>query len=87
MLFKLSISFVVILPIFLSFNSEENISPERQWSQYRGYDSNGTLDNANLPEIWDVSENENINQQVTLFGAQMENRNSRVGLIKPGNMG
>ena len=56
MLFKLSISFVVILPIFLSFNSEENISPERQWSQYRGYDSNGTLDNANLPEIWDVSE-------------------------------
>jgi len=68
MLFKLYISFVVILPIFLSFNSEENISPERQWSQYRGYNSNGTLDNTNLPEIWDVSENENIKWKIEIPG-------------------
>jgi outer membrane protein assembly factor BamB len=34
--------------------------PERQWPSYRGYYANGVLDNANLPENWNVETNENI---------------------------
>ncbi len=51
---------LLILPLLLCFISIEDISPERQWSQYRGYYSNGTLDDAHLPEKWDVPQNENI---------------------------
>jgi outer membrane protein assembly factor BamB len=36
------------------------LDPERQWSQYRGYQSAGSLDDANLPESWDLDQNENI---------------------------
>ena len=48
------------LPLFIGFISIEDLSPERQWSQYRGYYSNGILDNADLPEEWDVPQNKNI---------------------------
>jgi len=57
---KLYISIFLLLPLLLSFHPGEDISPERQWSQYRGYYSNGALDNANLPQKWDVINNENI---------------------------
>jgi outer membrane protein assembly factor BamB len=33
---------------------------ERQWSSYRGYYSNGILDNTSLPEHWDIDKGENI---------------------------
>lgn len=57
---KLYISIFLLLPLLFSFHPGEDISPERQWSQYRGYYSNGALDNANLPQKWDVINNENI---------------------------
>ena len=57
---KFYISIFLLLPLLLSFYPVDDISPERQWSQYRGYYSNGALDNANLPLKWDVSNNENI---------------------------
>lgn len=34
--------------------------PSRQWSSYRGFYANGVLDNANLPDTWNVETNENI---------------------------
>jgi outer membrane protein assembly factor BamB len=51
---------ILIITALFSFISLNDIPPERQWSQYRGYYSNGTLDNANLPEKWGVTQNENI---------------------------
>ncbi len=57
---KFNISIFLLLPLLFSFHPGEDISPERQWSQYRGYYSNGALDNANLPQKWDVINNENI---------------------------
>jgi len=47
------------------------ISPERQWSQYRGYMSSGVLDRANLPESWDVKTGENILWNVEIPGLGM----------------
>lgn len=38
----------------------QDINPERQWPSYRGYYSSGVLDNANLPDTWDVGKNENV---------------------------
>ncbi|MDH5399422.1 MAG: PQQ-binding-like beta-propeller repeat protein [Cyclobacteriaceae bacterium] len=37
-----------------------NIDPERQWSQFRGHRSSGFLDDAGLPESWDLNTNENV---------------------------
>jgi len=59
---------ITILPLFLCSQPGEDIAPERQWSQYRGYYSNGTLDNANLPEQWDVKTSENIKWKIEIPG-------------------
>lgn len=52
--------FVFAVCITTAFNTMEIPNPEKQWSQYRGYRSNGWLDNANLPESWDIDNNQNI---------------------------
>jgi outer membrane protein assembly factor BamB len=44
------------------------IIPERQWPQYRGYLSSGVLDNAALPERFDVEKNVNIKWKVAVPG-------------------
>ena len=38
----------------------QHIDPERQWSHFRGHLSSGFLDNADLPESWNLKSNENI---------------------------
>jgi len=38
----------------------QDIDPARQWSMYRGNTINGILDNANLPQTWDVASGKNI---------------------------
>ena len=59
---KLKIWIFTILIGLFSFCQQdpEGIDPERQWSAYRGYFANGVLDNANLPETWDLEGSVNI---------------------------
>jgi len=59
---------VLILPLFLVVQPNEDISPARQWSQYRGYYSNGFLDNANLPNLWDINKGTNIKWKIEVPG-------------------
>ena len=57
-------SWIFLIPIaviLLSYQSRLlDPNPERQWSSYRGYYSNGVLDNANLPDNWNLETGENI---------------------------
>lgn len=46
-------------------------SPERQWSQFRGYMSSGVLDNADLPESWDLKTGENVLWNIEIPGLGM----------------
>lgn len=46
----------------------QDLDPERQWSQYRGYLSSGVLDGAGLPESWDLDTKENILWDVSIPG-------------------
>jgi len=45
-----------------------NVSPERQWSAYRGYYSNGYLDNANLQSDWDVASGKTVLWKIDIPG-------------------
>ena len=62
----------LIFPVFLSIISILNVSgqikPERQWPVYRGYMSSGVLDNANLPESFDINTMKNIRWKVEIPG-------------------
>lgn len=44
------------------------IDQERQWSQYRGYLSSGVLDQANLPESWDLASGKNVLWNIEIPG-------------------
>ncbi len=57
---KKALFFLLVVFIVSAFISTNNIDPEEQWSQYRGYQANGWLDNTHLPELWDVDKNLNI---------------------------
>ncbi|WP_372650492.1 PQQ-binding-like beta-propeller repeat protein [Draconibacterium sp.] len=46
----------------------QQIDASRQWSMYRGKSISGYLDNANLPETWDVATNKNIAWQTAIPG-------------------
>jgi len=59
---------VFFLPVLIGLQPKEDVSPERQWSQYRGYYSNGVLDNANLPEQWDIKTGKNIKWKIEIPG-------------------
>lgn len=52
------ILFIVFAVIFMSCKQAPD--PGRQWSMYRGNNISGVMDNANLPESWDVESGENI---------------------------
>ncbi len=52
------LSFLLFLLLPLVVSSQENSS--RQWPMYRGYYAGGVLDNARLPEEWDVTTGENL---------------------------
>ena len=36
------------------------LAPELQWPSYRGYHAGGVLENANLPDSWNLETGENI---------------------------
>ncbi|WP_303923902.1 PQQ-binding-like beta-propeller repeat protein [Draconibacterium sediminis] len=46
----------------------QQIDASRQWSMYRGNYISGYLDNASLPETWDVATNKNIAWQTAIPG-------------------
>ena len=62
----------LLFSIFLSFipllNVSGQIKPERQWPGYRGYMASGVLDNANLPESFDLNKMINIRWKVEIPG-------------------
>jgi len=64
----MSLFLISIIPIIASWNPPINEAPERQWSQYRGYYSNGFLDHANLPDQWDLKTGENIKWKIEIPG-------------------
>ena len=48
----------ILMSLSISFCcscQNERLDPERQWSSYRGYYASGVLDQAGLPELWNVS--------------------------------
>ena len=51
---------ILILPWIQAFAQEGDPAPEYQWPSYRGYLARGYLDNANLPDTWNVETGENI---------------------------
>lgn len=63
-LFFLILSFLVISVSQLS--GQDN--PQRQWPSYRGYMSSGVLDNANLPDNFDLQKMINIRWEIEIPG-------------------
>ncbi|QIA06278.1 outer membrane protein assembly factor BamB family protein [Draconibacterium halophilum] len=53
--------------LYLSVYSQQ-VDPSRQWSMYRGKSISGYLDQANLPETWDVNTNKNIAWKTAIPG-------------------
>ena len=58
----------VFLSSFLLINVFPQIQPERQWPSYRGYLSSGVLDNANLPETFDIQKMINVRWKIEIPG-------------------
>jgi outer membrane protein assembly factor BamB len=50
----------ILLFLIASFQPAKEVVPERQWSMYRGYYASGVLDQANLPDAWDLQSGKNI---------------------------
>jgi outer membrane protein assembly factor BamB len=57
-----------ILFFFVSNLSSGQISPEQQWPGFRGYMASGVLDNANLPESFDLRNMTNIRWKAEIPG-------------------
>ena len=58
---KILILLIVSAGACLFYQSARTVpDPTRQWSSYRGYYANGVLDNANLPDSWNIETGENI---------------------------
>jgi len=65
---KLILIVFILLITFPLFCQTQKINPERQWSVYRGPHSGGILDNANLPDEWDINESVNIKWKTDIPG-------------------
>jgi outer membrane protein assembly factor BamB len=67
---KTSLRIIFILTFMISSTRGvlSQIKPERQWPGFRGYMSSGVLDNADLPESFDVAGMENIRWKVEIPG-------------------
>lgn len=57
----------LLLAITVSI-SKSQVPTERQWPAFRGYMSSGVLDNAGLPDKFDVAKSENIRWKVEIPG-------------------
>lgn len=60
--------FVLLSVLFFAFSTLVDVDPKRQWSQFRGHLSSGVLDDASLPETWDVKKAEHILWNIELPG-------------------
>ena len=59
---------ILVAGLISSANFSDDVNPERQWSQYRGYLSSGILDEANLPDSWDLKTGENVQWNIEIPG-------------------
>jgi outer membrane protein assembly factor BamB len=65
---KLQIPVFIIILFCMLFAAYAQDRPERQWPLYRGYMSSGVLDNADLPDSFDLSRSVNIRWKVKIPG-------------------
>ena len=67
---KNSFSLFLIMSFFLLTTTivSGQLNPERQWPSYRGYLSSGVLDNANLPDSFDIKSMFNVKWKVEIPG-------------------
>jgi outer membrane protein assembly factor BamB len=60
--------FPILLSIVLSLKVSGQVIPERQWPGFRGYLASGVLDNANLPETFDIQKMINVRWKIEIPG-------------------
>jgi len=65
---KISLLIIGILISFHALTQDAKVNPERQWTGYRGYYSNGHLDEANLPGSWNAEKGTNILWKIDIPG-------------------
>ena len=54
---------IFLIPSFVIFSKKEvsgQVIPERQWPGFRGYMASGILDNANLPDTFNIQKMINV---------------------------
>lgn len=68
MKFNLRLTAIVLPVILFTTIITAQINPERQWPQFRGYLSSGVLDNANLPESFDILKMKNVRWKTPIPG-------------------
>ena len=64
-LFHLILSFLIISSLNKTYSQ---LNPDRQWTAYRGKLSSGVLDNANLPESFDIIKMINVRWKIEIPG-------------------
>jgi outer membrane protein assembly factor BamB len=62
--------FLILILMFpvLASNVYSQVKPDRQWPAFRGYMSSGVLDNASLPDRFDINKMVNIRWKVEIPG-------------------
>lgn len=60
--------FVLAVYLIVQTTLTAQVIPDRQWPAYRGYMSSGVLDDADLPESFDVIKNKNIRWKTDIPG-------------------
>lgn len=59
---------ILFSSVFFSLTINAQTKPERQWPGFRGYMASGVLDNANLPQSFDLNKMINIRWKVEIPG-------------------
>src|SRR5665811_1508805 len=62
---------LLFLSFFILCSTTEvfsQVNPDRQWPSYRGTLSSGVLDNANLPESFDIKKMTNVRWKIEIPG-------------------
>lgn len=73
MTIRLCVNFIKLLLVpfficsFIPAGTAQTV-PERQWPSYRGYMSSGILDNAGLPETFDIEKSVNVKWKIPVPG-------------------
>jgi outer membrane protein assembly factor BamB len=68
MKYKHFLSVILCGSVLFAMTIDAQVRPERQWPGYRGYMSSGVLDNASLPESFDLKKMVNIRWKVDVPG-------------------